>query len=346
LYGGLTPGLGGWCYAQAFVEYGWTVIGVDDETHLVKYARSFPHRIYRKLWNRVRETDRAAHLAVLNRAVRENRPRMVVILKGAHVGPSEVREYQREGAWVVNINHDDYFSRTRSNRSALLSAALPAYDYLLTPRTVNCDELRGINPRVAYFPFSYLPALHRPVPVPPNELDRWAVDVVFVGTYAPHRVGLLEFLVTTVRGSYAIYGGNWHKLSRRSPLRPYVRMHPVLFDDMAKAFGGAKVSLGFLRKGNRDDYTQRTFEVPACGGVLLAERTAKHRAIYREGVEAAFFDADRPGELAEQARRLIGDEGYRESIRAAGLAAVRRSRFTYQDRVAQLLTLYEARPRP
>ena len=56
---------------------------------------------------------------------------------------------------------------------------------------------------------------------------------------------------------------------------------------MARALGGSKLSLGFLRKKNRDLYTVRTFEIPACNGVLLAERTRAHEAIYKGGVEAA-----------------------------------------------------------
>jgi spore maturation protein CgeB len=245
---------------------------------------------------------------------------------------------------VANISHDDFFSQYRLNTSRVQWAAIPAYDQILTTREVNVDEIRPLNPRVEFFPFAYDPSIHRPVPIPPDETDKWIVDVTFVGTYASQRASLLERLVTAVPARYAVYGGSWHKLRRSSPLRRYVRFNPVLLDDQAKALGGAKVALGFLRKENRDDYTQRTFEIPACGGLLLAERTERHSALYREGVEAEFFDPDRPDELIDKVSVLLADESRRERIRQAGVAAVSRLPHTYDHRIARVLELYRGTP--
>jgi spore maturation protein CgeB len=114
---------------------------------------------------------------------------------------------------------------------------------------------------------------------------------------------------------------------------------------MAKALGGAKIALGFLRKENRDDYTQRTFEIPACGGLLLAERTPMHLSLFREGVEAEFFDPTRPEELAAKVRDLLADDARRDAIRTAGRAAVLRGGYTYDDRIRQILDLYSSRGR-
>ena len=101
------------------------------------------------------------------------------------------------------------------------------------------------------------------------------------------------------------------------------------------------MNLGFLRKKNRVFCTVRTFEIPACNGVLLGERTPLHRSFYREGVEADFFDPDDPAELADKVRRLLTDDEHRESVRRAGLAAVRRGKHTYRDRLDRLFAVYE-----
>jgi spore maturation protein CgeB len=115
--------------------------------------------------------------------------------------------------------------------------------------------------------------------------------------------------------------------------------------EMAKAIGGAKISLAFLRKENRDDYTQRTFEIPACGGVLLAERTARHLDFYQEGVEAEFFDANSNDDLVSKALFLLKNDVHREKLRGAGRAALLRQQHTYEDRVARLIELYSLRCR-
>ena len=114
---------------------------------------------------------------------------------------------------------------------------------------------------------------------------------------------------------------------------------------MASAIGGAKIALGFLRKENRDQYTQRTFEIPACGGVLLAERTPQHLKWFREGVEAEFFDADNPDELCGKVTELLANSGKRERMRAAGRTRVIEGGHTYRDRLDQLFARYHLRRR-
>jgi spore maturation protein CgeB len=152
---------------------------------------------------------------------------------------------------------------------------------------------------------------------------------------------LLEHLIGTASVNLVIHGAQWEKLPRASRLRKCLRSKDLRFDDLAKAIRGADVVLGFLRKENRDDYTQRTFEIPACGGVLLAERTSRHLGYYREGLEAEFFDPNSPAELHEKVSKLLENPGCRARIRQAGHDAVLRGRHTYQDRLERLLWVYE-----
>jgi spore maturation protein CgeB len=341
VYGDDKHGSGGWCYARALERHGCHVSTLSDWAGLEKYSSALRLRAFRRLYGRVRESDRRQHVVRLNGLVDANKPDIVMVLKGLHLGPADVSRYKTAGAWVVNVNHDDFFSRYRLNRTQLQHSAIHAYDHILTTREVNVEEIRPLNPKVEFFAFAYEPALHRQVPIPPDEAAEWGVDVVFVGTYAAHRAWMLERLVSTVPARYAVYGAGWHKLALRSPLRSYVRPGTICGDVLCKALGGAAIALGFLRRENRDDYTQRTFEIPACGGLLLAERTPRHRIFYREGIEAEFFDPDDPAELISKVRGLLADPSSRAAIRAAGLASLARNRHTYDDRISQLITLYK-----
>lgn len=65
----------------------------------------------------------------------------------------------------------------------------------------------------------------------------------------------------------------------------------------------------------------RTFEIPACGGFLLAERTPTHLELFEEGKEAEFFstveecaDKSRFYTRNEPARSKIARQGYRRCI--------------------------------
>ena len=101
------------------------------------------------------------------------------------------------------------------------------------------------------------------------------------------------------------------------------------------AIRGAKVCLGLLSKGNRDLHTTRSMEIPYAGGVLCAERTTEHLALYREDEEAVFWTTAE--ECAEKCLGLLGDDQSRERIRLAGMARVRNNKVGNEDICRQIL---------
>ncbi|NIL99717.1 MAG: glycosyltransferase [Acidobacteria bacterium] len=341
LYGEpLNPGTGSWCYYETLREMGHEVVHCSSWEGLGRYTDKLAWRLWWRATRRVFESHRLVHVRRLLREAAHHRPDIVLVLKGLHVGPREVRALKRDGAWVAIINHDDFFSLNPANVSAVQRAALPEWDFVFATREANVAEVRPSNPNVEFFRFAYYPRIHRPVAVDPATEPQWVSDVVFVGTWEKERAALMEQLVRRVDADVAVWGSQWHKLAPWSPLRRHVRGTEIYLDDQCRAIGAAKISLGFLRKKNRDFYTVRTFEIPACNGVLLGERTDVHRSIYREGVEAEFFDASRPEDLAEAVRRLLADDDHREGLRRAGREAVGRGRHTYRDRLDRLLEVY------
>ena len=332
-------GSGAYCYAETLKELGHEVIPVRDDFGLEFYS-TLPGRVAKKALGHISEPHRRRHVAELVRVVRERRPELVLVLKGLFIGPEDVRAMRAAGAFVAIINHDDFFSLNRNNWSAVQRAALPHYSYVLVTREVNVAEVGRLNPNVEFFPFAYYPGIHRKLEIPEQERAQFEKDVVFVGTWELERCRLLEHLVQTVPARYAIWGSHWSHAGKRSPLAPFIVGKNAMMDDQCKALGGAKIALAFLRRLNRDDYTQRTFEIPACGGLLLGERTARHLSFYREGVEAEFFDPQQPDELVAKVRMLLADDAKREALREAGRRALERQHHTYRDRLLRVFELY------
>jgi spore maturation protein CgeB len=157
---------------------------------------------------------------------------------------------------------------------------------------------------------------HSPIEMTAEERASWASEVLFVGTWMPERgpflVRLLELGVPLT-----IYGDRWRKAPEWRTLRAAWR-GPGLTggDDYRKAIQCAKVCLGLLSKGNRDQSTTRSAEIPMLGRVLCAERTPDHLAMYIEGEEAEFWDT--PEECAHKCRLLLSDEARRERIAVRG----------------------------
>lgn len=340
LHDNVIPYVGSWSYIEAFRRAGHTVQSVSRHAGIEKYLKSFLPKLYLRLFRDIAAHDRRHHYEKVNAIVQSFRPQIFITAGGHYLGKDFIQSLRKRGIWTLNINHDDFFSQFRANWTHTQHRAIPAYNQILTTRMVNVGEIEPMNPNVEFFPFAYDPNVHRPIALSQDELPRWQSDVVFVGQWADHRGKVLSEIANRLKLKYAIHGPSWENLPHNSAIRPYVSNTHVWGEDMAKALGHAKIALGFLRKENRDDYTQRSFEIPGCGGVLLAERTEMHKRLYDEGVSAEFFDSNSVDELESKIRQLLANEEYRQNIRAEGMARLRSGNHTYDDRVKTILHLY------
>jgi spore maturation protein CgeB len=115
-----------------------------------------------------------------------------------------------------------------------------------------------------------------------------------------------------------------------------IEPHELLGLDYARALNSFDINLCFLRKLNRDLQTTRSVEIPACGAFMLAERTDEHLALFEEGVEAEFFGSD--DEMIDKTRYYLAHAEARRRIAAAGLERCRRGRYSYHERLLDMLT--------
>jgi spore maturation protein CgeB len=187
-------------------------------------------------------------------------------------------------------------------------------------RKVNIGEYRAAGGRhiELLMPY-YTPEVHRPIVLTPDEQARYACDLVFVGHY--ENDGRMEYLRALVKAGLQVrlFGGKYWDAKVLGELAGYFgAISPVLDKEYAKALIGAKLCLAFLSKLNRDTYTRRSFEIPACGGVMLSERTDDLMQLYKEGEEVAFFSS--PQELVETAMSLLAHRERRTQIARAGHA--------------------------
>ena len=204
-----------------------------------------------------------------------------------------------------------------------MDVALKAFDALVYCKSYELEDYKALGKPLIYMPLGYCDEVHRPLP---SDNPRWTCAVGFLGGWEPRR----ERLLHAVAGSgveVKIWGGYWDFLSdgrwtprryiilrqlaggdrfriRRDDLLAHAYQGREIYaDDYARALTGSKIGLGLLRTTWPDQHTTRTFEIPACGSLLLADRTEEHQEFFEEGREAEFFASSE--ELLDKVKILL-----------------------------------------
>ncbi len=235
-------------------------------------------------------------------------------------------------ARVVGFSPDDM--NARHNQSKQFLDALPGYDAFLTTKSYNVPELASLGARrVVAVGNGFDPAAFRPLPVDAATRERLGGPIGFIGTYEADRA---EAMVGLARAGLPVrvWGNGWHAMAGRHPLLR-IENRPLYGYDFARACAAFDINLGFLRKLNRDQQTTRSVEIPACGGLLLAERTPEHLELFAEDEEAAYFGDS--AELEAQARRYLADPALRARVAAAGRRRCEISGYSNAERIAAAL---------
>ena len=232
---------------------------------------------------------------------------------------------KRFGQVVLYINDDPTGPRDRLNW-ATCRQAISSYDLCAVVRPHSELEFRfGGAKKVTRIWMSYDEVAHAPFASLDDIPSGFKSEVAFVGTWMRDegRSGRDYFLLELVKAGIpvSIWGDRWHKSPLWTQLKNFWRGGSLGGKDYVAAIQGAKISLGFLSKGNRDLHTTRSSEIPYAGGLFCAERTSEHLQMYQEGVEAVFWSS--VGECIARCRELLANDARREQIRAAGMKRIR-----------------------
>lgn len=305
-----------------------------------------------------RRLRRGSIIDEINRSVldaaRDFRPQMIWAEKQEYLHVETLDALRALGARLVHFTPDPYFSLDWK-RTPLMDQAMGAFDVLVYCKAYEQAQYAALGKPLVYIPLGYCDEVHRPLP---SDDPRWTGEVGFLGGWEPRRERLLHAVAAT-GADLKIWGGAWDFLhDGRWTLRRQIilgqlagddrfRIHrdpliaeahrggEVYADDYARALTGAKIGLGFLRIVCDDQHTTRTFEIPACGSMLLADRTDEHQAFFEEGKEAEFFSNEE--ELLEKLGFYLAHEDVRARLAAAGLARCVSGRYAYIHRMSDAL---------
>lgn len=244
---------------------------------------------------------------------------------------SRLKEAWPDTLFVCFQDDNPFGLRKEARQWKLFHRTLPLFDVHFVKRAADVERFRrqGAQHTLLYLTGYFEPEFERTATAAPTR------GVLFVGTALDHRIPFLEELVLRHHVPVEIYGGKWKRARRLTRLRQDLLHGPLANADYVHAIQSHKITLGFVSSTNLDEYSGRSFQIPAAGGLMLAERTATHQQLFREGVEADFFSS--PEECAEKIRYYLANEPVRAAVARRGRERCLASRYGMRYRLGEAL---------
>jgi spore maturation protein CgeB len=313
----------------------WRPLDYDPYRFAPSY-RTLPGRVFLRL-----SGGRPWEWWRFNRQIAEEitrvRPRFLLVSGSFPLLPEVFHTVQATGTKTINFATDDPWARHLRHNKAFF-ANIPHYDLIVSTKARAVADFLGAGARsVKHCTYSYDPYWHRlPDPVPDSEREAFRADLSFIGTGNRERSAELATIARLVPGVHRLFGNAWQRLVPAG----WTYHGEALDNRFRLAVHESKLNLALLRRGSRDDSTQRTYEIAPCGGTGIYEDTPEHRAILAGYPELGFFHTIQ--DLAEKCRRLLADDQERFALRDAGIRLLVNDQNTFAARLRSILHWIDA----
>lgn len=273
----------------------------------------------------------------------EFRPHLFLTVKGLYLTTGTLDRLRSLQIALYNFYPDTSLSTHRHG----LRQTIQHFDCVFVTKHFQVRDAAEWEVRdCRYVPHGYDPYIHRPLPICEAEKVRRGAPVLFTATHTNYKEKLLAELVDRLPGlEIKIYGNGWDRC-RSSNIRSFVQGWAPTGDEYSSILQCAAINLAIMSgpvtgASQGDEVSTRTFEIPACMGFMLHERTPELKTFFEEGREVACFES--PRELAEQISFFLGKPELRNEIAAA---AYKRSvpAYSYEARVKQILSYHLVQP--
>jgi spore maturation protein CgeB len=255
--------------------------------------------------------------------------------------PATLEKLRARGIAAVSYMIDNAFGPRRDPGWRLYMQCIPLFDLHAVQRDSNLADYTAHGAQsVIKIQTAFEPTVHFPPPAgfyPAQSPDSVRTrGVSFIGTPYDMRAQFLMRLWRDFKVPIVVSG---HEMWRKH-LPPVVAAAiftggELFGAEYREAIWRSKINLSFLTHSNQDEFAHKSFEIAACGGFLLAERSPGHAARFIEDEEAVFFTGI--DECAAKIHRYLRDAPARERIAAAGRARAVRDGYDNDTQVNRIL---------
>lgn len=279
----------------------------------------FLYRVINRLFVRyhlpVHFYDNALNREIIEQATKYHYD-LVWIDKGILIQKKTLKAIKQLQPHCIIVGYSPDNMAERHNQSLLFLESMPDYDYYITTKSYTVETLKKMGCKnVLFVNNAYEDTFHHPYKLSEEERKRLGGKVGFIGAWEEERCRSILYLAQHGVPVRVWGGGKWLAYKGKYP-NLAIEDKGLFSEDYNKALSAFDISLCFLRKMNFDQQTTRTMEIPACGSLLMAERTPEHLKLFEDEKEAVFFSSDQ--ELLEKCQYYLTHEEERKRIAEAG----------------------------
>ena len=260
--------------------------------------------------------------------IKDFKPDIILMYKGYHTDKKFFEVFK--DIWITGYEDDNIFNNTLPLiKDKIIKRKLYYYDSYHCDRESDIKYYQKYIKNVKVLLEYYLPWIH----YKENNTNK-TIDVSFIGhAENDKRVRYIEYLVQN-NIKLKIFGNkNWKKYLNKEIYKIIAPNNSIFLDDYRDTINSTKINLCFFSTMNNDVTTTRVFEIPACGGFLLCERTKAMQELYEEGKEAEFFDNE--DELKDKIQFYLKNDSAREKIAQNGYERCLKSGYDIYSRMKQ-----------
>lgn len=291
------------------------VTRIDSSLKCYRLWNSIVNRLFVRYRMSIGFHNKRLNINIVEAVNRDNYD-LVWIDKGVTVEATTLKQIKQRQSTCLIVGYSPDNMAERHNQSKVFLEGFPYYDYFITTKSYTIDALKKMGGKhILFVNNAYEETFHRPYLLTKQEKERLGGQVGFVGAWEEERCRSILYLAQHGIPVRVWGGGQW--LPYKDKYSNLTIEEQGLFsEDYNRALSAFDISLCFLRKINQDLQTTRTMEIPACGSLLMAERTSEHEQLFKDGEESVFFSTDE--ELLRHCQYYLIHEEERKRIAMAG----------------------------
>ena len=189
--------------------------------------------------------------------------------------------------------------------------------------------------RVDYIPFASDRKIHTPKKPSSDRFDYYHSPISYLATWQPNTA---HWPLLLKPYGLKIWGNQWFKLPPGHELRnSWQGEGHGLYDENALICSASDVIFNVVRANNGQGHSMKTFEIPACKGFVITNRTEEQREFFPEDKACVYFSTAE--ELIDKTEFYLKNERVREKIIEHAYQIAMNHR--YSDRASDMVSIFQ-----